>query len=89
MTLRIVRIYPKNRLLAWIEDRLPVFSFLAAHTTRYYSPKNFNIWYLFGALAGWRWSTSWSRASSSRCKPSAAEAFSSVEYIMRGVSWAG
>ena len=28
-----VRIQPKNRLLAWIEERLPILSFLSSHTS--------------------------------------------------------
>ena len=30
MALKIVRVYPKNRVLAWIEERLPVMSFLVS-----------------------------------------------------------
>jgi ubiquinol-cytochrome c reductase cytochrome b subunit len=89
MALKIVRIYPKNRLLAWVEDRLPVTSFIAAHTTRYYAPKNLNIWYLFGALAGVALVNQLVTGIflAMHFKPSSAEAFSSVEYIMRDVEW--
>ena len=47
----MVRLHPKNRVLGWVEDRLPWLSFLSAHTTGYYAPKNFNLWYYFGSLA--------------------------------------
>ena len=47
----MTRIQPKNRVLAWVEDRLPVLSFLSSHTSGYYAPKNFNLWYYFGSLA--------------------------------------
>ena len=89
MTLKIERIAPKNWLLAWVEDRLPVISFLAAHTSRYYAPKNLNIWYLFGALAGVALVNQLVTGIflAMHFKPSAAEAFSSVEYIMRDVEW--
>src|SRR3546814_2334520 len=57
--------------------------------SEYYAPKNFNIWYYFGSLAmlvlvnqliTGIWLTMF-------YKPSAAEAFGSVEYIMRDVQW--
>jgi ubiquinol-cytochrome c reductase cytochrome b subunit len=59
------------------------------HVSEYYAPKNFNFWYYFGSLAllvlviqivtGIFLTMNY--------KPSAAEAFSSVEYIMRDVEW--
>ncbi|MCC8363736.1 cytochrome b N-terminal domain-containing protein [Lysobacter sp. A6] len=68
---------------------MPVLSFLSAHTTGYYSPKNFNVWYLFGALAGVVLVNQLLTGIflTMHFKPSAAEAFSSVEYIMRDVEW--
>ena len=89
MALKYVKVHPKNRVLAWVEDRLPVLSFVSAHTTNYYSPKNFNIWYLFGALAGVVLVNQLLTGIflTMHFKPSAAEAFSSVEYIMRDVEW--
>jgi ubiquinol-cytochrome c reductase cytochrome b subunit len=84
-----VRIQPKNRLLAWIEERLPILSFLSSHTSEYYAPKNFNFWYYFGSLAllvlvnqiltGIFLTMFY--------KPGADTAFASVEYIMRDVDW--
>lgn len=80
---------PRKGLVGWIEDRLPIFSFTKAHTSEYYAPKNFNFWYYFGSLAllvlvnqivTGIWLTM-------NYKPSAAEAFSSVEFIMRDVDW--
>jgi len=89
MALKIVRVYPKNRVLAWIEDRLPVMSFLSAHTVTYYAPKNFNVWYYFGVLASVVLVNQLVTGIflAMHFKPSAAEAFSSVEYIMRDVEW--
>jgi ubiquinol-cytochrome c reductase cytochrome b subunit len=89
VALKIVRVYPKNRVLAWIEDRLPWLSFVSAHTVTYYAPKNFNIWYLFGALASVVLVNQLVTGIflAMHFKPSAAEAFSSVEYIMRDVEW--
>ena len=84
-----LRIHPKNRLLGWIEDRLPILTFLSAQTSEYYAPKNFNVWYYFGSLAllilvnqivtGIFLAMFYN--------PSAAGAFASVEYIMRDVDW--
>ena len=84
-----IRIQPKNRVLAWIEDRLPIQTFLSSHTSGYYAPKNFNLWYYFGSLAlvvlvnqivtGIFLTMFY--------KPDAAQAFASVEYIMRDVDW--
>ncbi len=76
-------------LWAWINARLPLDKMLKEHVTEYYAPKNFNLWYVFGALSlvvlvnqlvtGIFLTMSY--------KPSAAEAFASVEYIMRDVDW--
>ncbi|MBS1198505.1 MAG: cytochrome b subunit of the bc complex [Proteobacteria bacterium] len=40
-----------SRLLAWIDDRLPISSFWRRHFSAYYVPKNLNFWYFFGVLA--------------------------------------
>ncbi|HWK49546.1 MAG TPA: cytochrome bc complex cytochrome b subunit, partial [Steroidobacter sp.] len=76
-------------LLAWIDARIPLTAIIEKHATEYYAPKNFNFWYYFGALAtvvlilqlvtGLFLTMSY--------KPSSAEAFASVEYIMRDVEW--
>ena len=71
----------------WVDERFPLSSFLRNHLTEYYAPKNFNFWYFFGSLAlvvlviqivtG--------IFLTMHYKPDAAEAFASVEYIMRDV----
>ncbi|MGH8178615.1 MAG: cytochrome b [Steroidobacter sp.] len=78
-----------NALVDWIDARFPMTRFMKEHATEYYAPKNFNFWYYFGSLAmfvlviqivtGIFLTMSY--------KPSAAEAFASVEYIMRDVEW--
>ncbi len=78
-----------NALLNWVDERLPVIDFWNAHLAKYYAPKNFNFWYYMGSLAllvlvmqifsG--------ILLAMHYKPSAAEAFASVEYIMRDVNW--
>ena len=74
---------------AWIDARFPMTKMWKEHVSEYYAPKNFNFWYYFGSLAllvlviqivtGIFLTMNY--------KPSAAEAFSSVEYIMRDVEW--
>ena len=78
-----------NALLNWFDDRLPVTAFWNNVMTGYMAPKNFNFWYYMGSLAllvlviqifsG--------ILLAMHYKPSAAEAFASVEYIMRDVEW--
>ncbi|UCC15764.1 MAG: cytochrome bc complex cytochrome b subunit [Gammaproteobacteria bacterium] len=73
----------------WLNKRFPLDSLLRDHITEYYASKNLNWWSVFGSLAmvvlviqivtGIFLTMSY--------KPSAAEAFASVEYIMRDVNW--
>ncbi len=73
----------------WIDARFPLTKMWEEHLSKYYAPKNFNFWYFFGSLAlmvlvlqiitGLFLTMNY--------KPSAAEAFASVEYIMRDVEW--
>lgn len=80
---------PKGGLLCWIDDRFPLSKTMRQHVTQYYAAKNFNFWYVFGVLAivvlviqllsGIFLTMNY--------KPSATEAFASVEYIMRDVDW--
>lgn len=73
----------------WVDDRFPLMQNWNEHLAKYYAPKNFNIWYYFGSFAllvfviqivTGIWLTM-------NYKPSATEAFASVEYIMRDVNW--
>lgn len=75
--------------LDWVDARLPVTKMWKEQASEYYAPKNFNFWYFFGSLAlvvlvnqllTGVWLTM-------NYKPSAHDAFASVEYIMRDVSW--
>ncbi len=80
---------PQGGFIKWIDDRFPLMETMRYHATEYYASKNFNIWYVFGVLAmvvlviqlvtGIFLTMNY--------KPSAEEAFASVEYIMRDVSW--
>ncbi|MGC9386101.1 MAG: cytochrome b [Hydrogenovibrio sp.] len=80
---------PQNSLLGWLDARYPLVSTWNEHVAEYYAPKNFNFWYFFGSLALLALVNQfvtgiWLTMS---FKPSAAEAFNSVEYIMRDVEW--
>ena len=78
-----------SSFLSWIDARFPLTKMWEEHLSKYYAPKNFNFWYFFGSLAllvlvlqivtGIFLTMNF--------KPSAAEAFASVEYIMRDVEW--
>ncbi|MBN8479990.1 MAG: cytochrome bc complex cytochrome b subunit [Xanthomonadales bacterium] len=74
----------------WFNDRAPSFGpFYRKHMTEYYAPKNFNIWYIFGVLSMVVLVNQILTGIflTMHYKPSAAEAFASVEYIMRDVDW--
>lgn len=79
----------QGSLLAWFDRRYPLVSTWNKHVGEYYAPKNFNFWYFFGSLAlivlvNQFVTGIWLTMS---YKPSALEAFNSVEYIMRDVEW--
>lgn len=75
--------------MGWLDQRFPATKVWNEHLAQYYAPKNFNFWYYFGSLAilvlVMQILTGLFLAMS--YKPSAAEAFASVEYIMRDVEW--
>ena len=76
-------------LNAWINKRFPLDKMMKEHVTEYYASKNLNIWYAFGVLALVLFVNQIVTGIflTMNYKPSAAEAFASVEYIMRDVEW--
>ncbi len=76
-------------LMGWVDQRFPLTATVKAHLTEYYAPKNFNFWYFFGSLAilvlVLQIVTGIFLVM--HYKPSATDAFASVEYIMRDVPW--
>ena len=42
----------QGKLVRWIDDRLPVFTFMQHELHDYPTPKNLNYWWNFGSLAG-------------------------------------
>jgi ubiquinol-cytochrome c reductase cytochrome b subunit len=78
---------PISDLLTWVDQRFPLMSLWREHLAEYYAPKNFNFWYFFGSLALLVLVIQIVTGIFlvMHYKPSAAEAFASVEYIMRDV----
>lgn len=75
--------------MGWIDERFPATETWEKHLSKYYAPKNFNFWYIFGSLAllvlvNQIVTGVWLAMN---YKPDAALAFGSVEYIMRDVEW--
>ena len=80
---------PLKRLVAWLDERMPLTETIEYHATKYYAPKNFNFWYYFGVLALVVFAIQilsgiWLTMS---YVPSGDGAFASVEYIMRDVEY--
>ncbi|KEI72783.1 cytochrome b [Endozoicomonas elysicola] len=78
-----------NKIMDWVDARLPVTQAWEKHLSKYYAPKNFNFWYFFGSLAllvlvNQILTGIWLTMS---YVPSAEAAFASVEYIMRDVEY--
>lgn len=78
-----------NGLVSWVDARFPLVSTWRNHLSEYYAPKNFNFYYFFGSLAmvvllnqlvTGIWLTMF-------YTPTAAEAFNSIEFIMRDVNY--
>jgi ubiquinol-cytochrome c reductase cytochrome b subunit len=81
---------PANeRLLNWVDNRFPLSKLWNDQWGKYYAPKNFNFWYIFGVLATLVLVIQIVTGIFlvMHYKPDAKEAFASVEYIMRDVPW--
>jgi ubiquinol-cytochrome c reductase cytochrome b subunit len=75
--------------MGWIDARLPVTQAFEKHMSKYYAPKNFNFWYVFGVLsmvvlANQLLTGIWLTMN---FNTSSEGAFASVEYIMRDVDY--
>jgi ubiquinol-cytochrome c reductase cytochrome b subunit len=79
-----------GNVMDWVNARAPgMMPAYRKHMTEYYAPKNFNLWYFFGSLALVVLVNQIVTGIflTMHFKPSAEEAFGSVEYIMRDVEW--
>jgi ubiquinol-cytochrome c reductase cytochrome b subunit len=74
---------------SWIDQRFPLTKVWNEHLAEYYTPRNFNFWYFFGSLAMLVLVMQIVTGIflTMHFKPDAANAFASVEYIMRDVNW--
>lgn len=78
-----------SRCRTWVDARFPWTETLDRHATKYYAPRNFNFWYVFGALAAFvliiqLLTGLWLTMS---YEPTGEGAFRSTEYIMREVEF--
>jgi len=78
-----------NRLVQWIDDRLPIFSYADANVIAYPTPKNLNYWWNFGSLAGIILVIMLATGIflAMNYQPHADIAFASVERIVRDVNY--
>ena len=77
------------KLLNWVDNRFPASKLYNDHLGNYFAPKNFNFWYVFGALSLLVLVIQIVTGIflTMHYKPDAALAVASVEYIMRDVPW--
>lgn len=76
-------------VLGWVDIRFPLTETFEYHMSKYYAPKNFNVWYFFGVLSmvvlvNQLVTGIWLTMS---YNPSAEGAFDSVQYIMNDVEY--
>ena len=78
-----------DKAINWLDNRFPASKLYKEHLSEYYAPKNFNFWYVFGALALFVLVIQIVTGIflTMNYKPEASLAFGSVEYIMRDVPW--
>ena len=78
-----------SNFIGWVDERFPILETWDYHMVKYWAPKNFNIWYVFGVLSmvvlvNQLLTGIWLTMS---YVPSGDGAFASVEYIMRDVEY--
>ena len=78
-----------NKIVQWVDDRLPIFSILKHSAVDYPTPKNLNYWWNFGSLAGMMLVIMIATGIflAMNYAANAGIAFTSVERIMRDVNW--
>jgi len=78
-----------DKALNWVDSRFPLSKLWNDQWGKYYAPKNFNFWYIFGSLAMLVLVIQIVTGIFlvMHYKPDANLAFASVEYIMRDVPW--
>src|SRR3984885_3971467 len=83
------RVQFKNPVVNWIDERLPVFSMMQREYGAFPTPKNFNYFWNFGAIAMFMLVVMIATGIflAMDYTPSTDHAFNSVERIMRDVNW--
>src|SRR6476619_3570593 len=78
-----------NKVVAWIDHRLPIFSYLEKEYHTFPTPRNFNYFWNFGAIATVMLVLMivTGIVLAMYYTPDASLALSSVEHIMRDVNW--
>ena len=78
-----------NRVIAWIDQRFPLSSFVKHELTEYPTPRNLSYWWNFGFLAGFVLVLQIVSGIflAMHYKPDIHLAFDSVQYIMREVNY--
>ena len=76
-----------SSFLRWMDDRFPFTKVWKEHVAEYYTPKNFNFFYYFGAILTVMLVIQFVTGIilTMHYKPDVASAFASIEYIMRDV----
>ncbi len=79
----------QNKLVRWIDHRLPIFTFMSHELNDYPTPRNLNYWWNFGSLAGIMLVIMILSGVflAMAYTPHKDMAFESVERIMRDVNW--
>jgi quinol-cytochrome oxidoreductase complex cytochrome b subunit len=79
----------QNKLVKWIDHRLPIFSFMQHELYDYPTPRNLSYWWNFGSLAGIMLVIMMITGIvlAMQYDPNVNDAFNSVERIMRDVEW--
>jgi len=78
-----------NAVIRWVDDRLPIFSFMEHEYNQFPMPKNLNYWWNFGALASIALIAMivTGIVLAMHYTPHTSMAFDSVEHIMRDVNY--
>jgi len=78
-----------NAIVRWVDDRLPIFSFMDHEYNQFPMPKNLNYWWNFGALASVVLIAMivTGIVLAMHYTPHTSMAFDSVEHIMRDVNY--
>jgi len=78
-----------NAIIRWVDDRLPIFSFMDHEYNQFPMPKNLNYWWNFGALASIALIAMivTGIVLAMHYTPHVSMAFDSVEHIMRDVNY--